>query len=36
VPAAPAHAPWIEPTRPLRPHLIEPPIRIGMPNSIRF
>jgi hypothetical protein len=28
-PAAPAHAPWIEPVRPLRPHLIEPPIRIG-------
>jgi hypothetical protein len=33
VPAAPAHAPWIEPTRPLRPRLIEPPVRIG--NSYR-
>jgi hypothetical protein len=30
-PAAPAHAPWIEPRRPLRPHLIEPPIHIGAP-----
>jgi hypothetical protein len=36
MPAAPAHAPWIEPTGPLRPHLIEPPIRIGLPNSIRY
>jgi hypothetical protein len=25
-PAAPAHAPWIEPVKPLRPILIEPPI----------
>jgi hypothetical protein len=29
MPAAPAHAPWIEPKRPLRPRLIEPPVRIG-------
>jgi len=28
-PAAPAHAPWIEPRRPLRPRLIEPPITLG-------
>jgi hypothetical protein len=27
-PAAPAHAPWIEPRRPLRPRLIEPPIKL--------
>jgi hypothetical protein len=25
-PAAPAHAPWIEPVKPLRPKLIEPPV----------
>jgi hypothetical protein len=27
-PAAPAHAPWIEPVKPLRPKLIEPPITL--------
>jgi hypothetical protein len=27
-PGAPAQAPWIEPRRRLRPHLIEPPIRL--------
>jgi hypothetical protein len=27
-PAAPAHAPWIEPRRPLRARLIEPPIKL--------
>jgi hypothetical protein len=28
-PDAPAHAPWIEPRRPLRPSLIEPPITLA-------
>ena len=28
-PSAPAHAPWIEPVKPLRPKLIEPPIVLG-------
>jgi hypothetical protein len=27
-PAAAAHAPWIEPVKPLRPKLIEPPITL--------
>lgn len=27
-PGAPVHAPWIEPRKRLRPHLVEPPIRL--------
>jgi hypothetical protein len=36
MPAAPANAPWIVPKKPLRPHLIEAPIRIGVPTSVRY
>jgi hypothetical protein len=32
-PSAPAHAPWIEPVKPLRPKLIEPPIVLGRRGS---
>ena len=28
-PSAPSHSPWIEPVKPLRPKLIEPPIVLG-------
>jgi hypothetical protein len=32
-PSAPGHAPWIEPERPLRTRLIEPPIVVGRPGG---
>jgi hypothetical protein len=32
-PAAAGHAPWIEPVRPLRPRLVEPPIVLGRPTA---